>query len=94
MIALRCALLWHAGQWRYLHGPSPGWPDDRNSPAEEVAAQLWATFREAAVDEVDRSRVVTRFESILEPGGQDRGERGVKTVCPFLAKGLGGLTQR
>jgi hypothetical protein len=94
VIAVRCGSLSHAGQGRELHGPSSGCPDDRNGPAEEVATQLRTSFCEAAVDEADRSRVVTRFESILQPGGQDRGERGVKTVCPFFAEGLGGLAQR
>jgi hypothetical protein len=84
----------HTRQGRKLHGPRPSGPDDRNGSAEKVAAQLGTAFREAAIDEVDRSRVVTRFESSLETRGQDRGEYGVKTVRLFLTKGLGRLTQR
>ncbi|MGI5152970.1 hypothetical protein ACQEVC_42415 [Plantactinospora sp. CA-294935] len=80
-------------QGRELHGPRPGCPDDRHGPAEKVAAQLRTSFCEAAVDEADRSRVVTRFKSILQPGGQDRGEHGVKTVRPSFAEGLGGLVR-
>ena len=84
----------HAGNGRYLHGPGPGRPDDRNGSAEQVAAHLRTTFREAAIDEANRPRVVTRFQSILQPGGEDRGKRSVKAVRPLLAKGLDGLTQR
>ncbi|GHJ54696.1 hypothetical protein Nm8I071_40030 [Nonomuraea sp. TT08I-71] len=80
-------------QGRELHGPGPGCSDDRDCPAEEVAAQLRTSFCEAAVDEADRSRVVTRFKSIFQPSGQNRGERGVETVCPFFAEGLGGLAR-
>jgi len=92
MIA-RCGLLWHASQGRQLHGPGPGCPDDRDGTAKQVAAQLRTAFREAPVDEADRSRVVSRFESSFEPSGQDRGERGMKTVFSLLAKRLDGSTR-
>ena len=94
VIALRCGPLFHVGESCQLDRPGSGCPDDSNRPAEELAAQLRRTFCEAAIDEADRSRVVTRFESLLEAGGQDRGESGVETICPFLAKSLGGFAQR